>query len=73
MFRRALVHVAGPEGAGKTTFTERLLEARAAFAACVRAVADRSVKEPVESDPSDHPELNRGTASGHHGRDRPSI
>lgn len=39
MFHRALVHVAGPEGAGKTTFTERLLEARAAFAVCVRAVA----------------------------------
>lgn len=32
MRERALIHVAGPAGAGKTTFIERLLDAEVAFA-----------------------------------------
>jgi hypothetical protein len=37
MRERALLHVAGPVGAGKTTFVERLLDAEVAFATCLRA------------------------------------
>lgn len=64
MRHRALVHSAGPKGAGKTTLIERLLEARVAFAACVRAVRDRKAREPQESAPEDHDELGRYRRSG---------
>ena len=37
MRARALVHIAGPTAAGKTTFVERLLDAKIAFVICVRA------------------------------------
>ena len=40
MRQRPLVHLAGPLGAGKTTFIERMLDAEVAFAICVRAERD---------------------------------
>jgi len=56
MRNRALIHIAGPEGAGKTTFIERLLEAQVALAICVRAAQ--------ASSPKNHAELRRYREAG---------
>jgi hypothetical protein len=63
MRQRALVHVAGPPAAGKTTFIERLLGARLSLAICVRFVRDPSLKTERESAPRAHPELRRYRAA----------
>jgi len=46
---RALLNVAGPVGAGKTTFIERLLDAELAFAICVQAERDAKLRKEQES------------------------
>jgi molybdopterin-guanine dinucleotide biosynthesis protein len=63
---RALIHIGGPAGAGKTTFIERLLEARVAHAICVRAVQDPKLRREGEreSAPKEHIELRRYRKSG---------
>ncbi len=39
MMNRAIIHVAGPKGAGKTAFIEALLRAGVAqFAVCIRGI-----------------------------------
>ena len=63
MRQRALVHVAGPAGAGKTTFVERMLEAGLALAICVRAERDRKLRAERESAPRTDPELRRYRAA----------
>ena len=50
MTERALIHVAGPQGAGKTTFIEAVLEAGGLILAvrCVRDVnKDRNAAVPA--------------------------
>lgn len=64
MRHRALVHVAGPAGAGKTTFVERLLDAEAGFAICVRAERDSKLRKERESAPKTHAELRRYREAG---------
>ncbi len=59
MRERALVHVAGPAGVGKTGLIERLLAAEAAFAICVRAEHDPKLRKAQESSPKAHEELRR--------------
>lgn len=64
MRERALVHVAGPVGAGKTTFVETLLDAEVAFAICVRAERDATLRKEEESASKTHPELRRYLKAG---------
>jgi hypothetical protein len=64
MRERALVHVAGPVGAGKTTFIERLLDVEVAFAHCVRAQRDPKLRKEQESAPKTHAELRRYREAG---------
>jgi len=64
MRERALVHVAGPPGAGKTTFIERLLDAEVAFAICVRAEHEVNLRKGQESAPKAHAELRRYRGAG---------
>ncbi len=64
MIERTLVHVAGPAGAGKTTFIEQLLEARFALAIAVRSDRDPALREAQESAPKSHAELRRYQEAG---------
>ena len=64
MRERALIHAAGPAGAGKTTFIERLLDAEVAFALCVRTERDPKLREELESAPKAHAELRRYREAG---------
>ena len=64
MRERALVHVAGPPGVGKTTFIERLLDAEVAFAICVRAEREVKLRKAQESAPKAHAELRRYRRAG---------
>jgi hypothetical protein len=64
MRERALIHAAGPVGAGKTTFIERLLDAEVAFAICVRAERDPKLRKEQESAPKAHAELRRYREAG---------
>ncbi len=64
MRARALVHVGGPLGAGKTTFIERLLNGEVAFALCVRAEREVKLRKSHESAPKAHTELRRYRSSG---------
>ena len=63
MIERALIHVAGPPGGGKTTLIEQLLAAESG-ASCVRALQDTSLGRERESAPKSHPELRRYWAAG---------
>jgi len=64
MRERALVHVAGPVGVGKTTFVERLLDAEVALAICVRASRSPKLRAEQESSPKSHAELRRYREAG---------
>lgn len=48
MRERAFIHVAGPTGAGKTTFIERLLEAGVGHATCIRATRALGAPRPTD-------------------------
>ncbi len=49
MRERAIVHIGGPQGAGKTTLVERLLErADTGIATVVRAVRDAKLRHARE-------------------------
>jgi hypothetical protein len=64
VIERALIHVAGPVGAGKTTFIERLFDAQVAFAISVRAQRDVKLRTERESAPGKHAELRRYRDAG---------
>ena len=67
MRARALVHVAGPAGAGKTAFVEALiadLVDRGAFVLAARCVRDKRLRAPRETAPKAHPELRRYLEAG---------
>jgi hypothetical protein len=61
---RALIHVAGPAGAGKTTFIERLLDAAVTYAISVRAERDATLQREQTSAPRNHAELRRYRDAG---------
>jgi len=61
---RALIHVAGYTGAGKTTFIERLLDAEVALAICIRAEHDAKLRKEQESAPKANAELRRYRNAG---------
>src|SRR3989337_1124934 len=45
MVGRAYIHIAGPEGSGKTAFIEALLAADFELAGCMRGVCDPSIRD----------------------------
>ena len=61
---RALIHVAGPKGAGKTALIERLLSARLGLALCVRAERDADLRTEKSTAPATHAELRRYRQAG---------
>jgi len=64
MRQRTVVHVAGPVGAGKTAFIERLLAAVMKLTLCVRGERDPKAREVRESSPEAQPELRRYRKAG---------
>lgn len=64
MRERALIHVAGPKGAGKTTFIERVLDGAGEWVLAARCVRDDSLRESRETAPKAHPELRRYRQAG---------
>ncbi len=64
MRERALLHVAGPRGAGKTTFIEAMIRAATDVILAARCVRDDSLREPRETAPKSHPELRRYRRAG---------
>lgn len=64
MRERALIHVAGPAGAGKTAFIEALLAEGHALILAARCRRDDGLHQPQETAPSAHPELRRYRQAG---------
>lgn len=64
MMERALVQVAGPKGAGKTTLIEALLRITPGLVNVGRCVRDGRVRAVRETYPADHPELTRCLKAG---------
>jgi hypothetical protein len=64
MRERALIHVAGPQGAGKTTFLERILGSAGEWILAARCTRDDSLREARETEPKAHPELRRYRDAG---------
>lgn len=63
MRERALIHVAGPEGSGKTTFVEALLGVDRLILAA-RCIRDDALRHARETWPRSHPELRRYRQAG---------
>jgi hypothetical protein len=64
MIQRALIHVGGPPGAGKTAFIERLLAGCRHETLAARCRRDPTLRRPRETCPARHPELRRYRAAG---------
>lgn len=64
MRQRALIHVGGSEGAGKTTFVEALLQASDGFILAARCLRDDTLSGARETSPKKHPELRRYRDAG---------
>ena len=64
MRARALIHVAGPAGAGKTAFVERLLAAEDALTICVRGERDPKLRAPRSTAAKTDAELRRYRQAG---------
>ena len=64
MIQRALIHVDGPPGAGKTAFVERLVAGCKYWVLAVRSRHDPSLRRAREACPARHPELRRYRAAG---------
>ena len=64
MIERTYIHVAGPAGAGKTTFVEALIAATDEAVAVARCATAAPVKNVVESSPADDPEIHRYHEAG---------
>jgi Ni2+-binding GTPase involved in maturation of urease and hydrogenase len=54
---RAIVHVAGPPGCGKTMFIESVLGALGGLLIAARCVRDDTLRHARETAPRTHPEL----------------
>ncbi len=64
MRERAVIHVAGPRGAGKTTFIEAILGDTGAFVLAARCIRDDALRQSRETAPRAHPELRRYREAG---------
>lgn len=64
MRERALIHIAGPEGAGKTTFAEAILAGTNGWLLAARCRRDDSLRRSRETNPKSHPELRRYREAG---------
>ena len=64
MRERALIHVGGTPGAGKTTLVEAIIAGIDASVLAARCVRDDSLPEARESAPTTHPELRRYRKAG---------
>ncbi len=64
MRERALIHVAGPQNAGKTTLIEQVLRAFDGLVLAARCVRDDSLRRSREAAPKRHPELSRYREAG---------
>jgi molybdopterin-guanine dinucleotide biosynthesis protein len=61
---RAIIHIDGPPGAGKTAFVERLLGALDESVLAVRCRRDESLRQARESSSARDPEVRRYRAAG---------
>jgi hypothetical protein len=61
---RAIIHVDGPPGAGKTAFVERLLGALDGWVLAVRCRRNESLRQARESSSARDPEVRRYRAAG---------
>ena len=64
MIERALVHIAGPRGSGKTTFIEAVLGAFDGLIFAARCLRDDSLRRMREAAPRGHTELRRYRRAG---------
>jgi hypothetical protein len=64
MIQRAVLHVDGPPGAGKTAFVERLAAGSKQWMLAVRCRSDATLSHAREASPARHPELRRYRAAG---------
>ena len=64
MRQRAIIHMAGPKGAGKTALIEAILNSPGRVVLAARGVRDDAVRRPRESKPRSHPELRRYRQAG---------
>jgi hypothetical protein len=61
---RALIHVGGRTGCGKTTFIEALLDAGWQWVLAARCIRDNSLRRARETVPEGHAELRRYRQAG---------
>jgi Ni2+-binding GTPase involved in maturation of urease and hydrogenase len=61
---RALIHVGGPKGAGKTAFIEQILGGAGEWILAARCVRDDSLRQARETTPKSHPEIRRYREAG---------
>jgi hypothetical protein len=64
VIERALIHVAGPAGSGKTAFIESMLTGSDALVIAARCVRDDTLRQLRETTPGSHPELRRYREAG---------
>lgn len=64
MIERTLIHVAGPEGSGKTAFTEAVLASVRGRIVVARCARDDALDAARETSPSDHPDVRRYREAG---------
>jgi hypothetical protein len=64
MIERAVIHVGGPPGAGKTMLIESLLRSYDGLVLVARCVRDDSLRSSRETAPKRHPEMRRYREAG---------
>jgi len=64
MIERAYIHVAGPQGSGKTTFIEAVLDGNDEAILTARCVRNDALRRAREAAPKGHPELRRYRRAG---------
>jgi len=64
VIERAVIHVGGPAGSGKTTFIEAMLTGSDALVIAARCVRDDTQRQFLETTPRSHPELRRYHEAG---------
>jgi Ni2+-binding GTPase involved in maturation of urease and hydrogenase len=64
VIERAVIHVGGPAGSGKTTFIEAMLTGSDVLVIAARCVRDDTLRQFLETAPRSHPELRRYHEAG---------